>query len=84
MAACLKARMLTPDPWADQAMLPFDNIAALWRASQAEQSVLRPDRSVAHAQRLRASDTEAALPEVVAFVSEVVRPQDRAGASDAI
>lgn len=83
MAACLKARLLTADPWADQSMLPVPQIVALWDAAQAGRPVLWPDRSVGHAPRLRASDLEAALPELSAFVSDVVRPQAGAGTVDA-
>ncbi len=83
MADCLKARLLSSDPLADQAMLPLADIVALWDLARSGQDVLWPDRSVARGPRLRASDLEAALPRLRAFVSDVVRPQSLAGRSDA-
>ncbi|MFC0201211.1 glycosyltransferase [Paracoccus rhizosphaerae] len=83
MAACLRARSLSPDPVADQAMLTRPHIESLWEAARDGQHVLWPDRSVPHGPAQRASDLERALPGLAVFLAEEVRPFMRSGLTDA-
>lgn len=74
MADCLATRRDVADPEADQAMLPLNILSTLWHDAIAGGQSPFPDRSIAMGARLRASDLEDALPDLEAFVTDVVRP----------
>lgn len=75
MAECLRSRMQDDDPLADQAMLAPEFLAMLWQRARTGLLTVYPDRSLPVGRRLRASDLEAALPRLRAFVDTTVRPQ---------
>ncbi|MBU2957623.1 glycosyltransferase family 2 protein [Paracoccus sp. 1_MG-2023] len=75
MAECLRQRMSDADPLADQAMLPPELLAKLWRDAMAGRGVMFPDRSRPHGPQMRASDLEAALPVLTHLFDETIRPQ---------
>ncbi|RDD95664.1 glycosyltransferase family 2 protein [Paracoccus pantotrophus] len=74
MADCLRQRMCDGDPFADQAMLPWDMLRRLWMRAMVDRPAGFPDRARVWGTRLRASDLEQGLPELDRFVSGTVRP----------
>lgn len=74
MSACLRERMTSDDPLADQAMLPLEVVQRLWERTLAGERPPYPDRSLPVGPRLRASDLEAGLPALAEFVSGIVKP----------
>lgn len=74
MADCLRQRMCDGDPFADQAMLPWDMLRGLWMRAMVDRPAGFPDRARVWGTRLRASDLEQGLPELDRFVSGTVRP----------
>ena len=66
--------MQDDDPLADQAMLAPE-VLAVWQRARTGMLTVYPDRSLPVGRRLRASDLEAALPRLRAFVETMVRPQ---------
>lgn len=75
MAECLRERMASPDPLADQAILNPDLLLSLWTLGRRGMPVIWPDRSQVHGSRLRASDLEVALPQLTDLMEQIVRPQ---------
>ena len=67
--------MQDDDPLADQAMLAPE-VLAVWQRARTGMLTVYPDRSLSVGRRLRASDLEAALPRLRAFVETTVRPQE--------
>lgn len=80
--------MQDDDPLADHAMLAPE-VLTMWQRARTGMLTAYPDRSLPVGLRLRASDLEAALPRLRAFVETTVRPQEAdwhalgAGRSDA-
>ncbi|WP_136685936.1 glycosyltransferase family 2 protein [Falsirhodobacter xinxiangensis] len=74
MAETLQARMVDPDPLADQAMLPVDTLARLWRTAVSGLALPFPSRAVAFGRQLRASDLERDLPNLERLLSGAARP----------
>ncbi|SCX86401.1 glycosyltransferase [Paracoccus tibetensis] len=75
MAETLRRRLAEPDPLVDQAMLPLPVIRRLWDDAVAGRGDPYPSRAASGDwRRLRASDLEATLPHLRAFVLSDVRP----------
>lgn len=74
MAETLRARMVDPDPLADQAMLPVDVLAHFWISAISGLTLPFPNRAVPYGRHLRASDLERDLPDLERLLSETVRP----------
>ncbi len=74
MADCLRERMHSSNPLADQAMLPVAVLRELWSQAASGRAPLFPDRSIPCGPRMRASDLETNLGELQSFVDTTVLP----------